>query len=89
MDPFLGGSFRRVAKPGVDRSATPGGATIRPDEALKEASKAPKVWTFNVAGYARIAFHNIESSQRAEQEIRARVSDLERISHDDGLLVSG
>jgi hypothetical protein len=36
-----------------------------------------------------IAFHNIESSQRAEQEIRARVSDLERISHDDGLLVSG
>jgi ribosome-associated translation inhibitor RaiA len=26
-----------------------------------------------------IAFHNIESSERAEQEIRARVSDLERI----------
>jgi cold shock CspA family protein/ribosome-associated translation inhibitor RaiA len=26
-----------------------------------------------------IAFHNIESSERAEQEIRARVSELERI----------
>ena len=26
-----------------------------------------------------IAFHNIESSPRAEQEIRARVADLERL----------
>jgi len=26
-----------------------------------------------------IAFHNIESSQWAEQEIRARVADLERL----------
>src|SRR5216683_8210699 len=55
------------------------GATIRPDEALIRQQKRQRYGYSMLQVPLEIAFHNIESSPWAEQEIRARVSELERL----------
>src|SRR5438132_6840810 len=55
------------------------GATIRPDEALIGSQKRQRYGYSMLQVPLEIAFHNIESSPWAEQEIRARVSELERL----------
>src|SRR5204863_8115145 len=54
--------------------------TIRPHPALTHLRKTPKVWSLPMLQVPlEIAFHNIERSDGAEQEIRARVAELERL----------
>jgi ribosome-associated translation inhibitor RaiA/cold shock CspA family protein len=55
-------------------------ATIRPAPALTRTAKsAEDMELFMLQVPLEIAFHNIESSDWAEQEIRARVADLEKL----------
>src|SRR5436190_7631140 len=54
-------------------------ATIRPDAALVRQKKRQRYGHPMLQVPLEISFHNIESSPSAEEEIRARVSELERL----------
>src|SRR5262249_38626206 len=72
--------FQRVANASDPLASAPFLATIRSRRTLTKRPKSAEDMEEPMLQVPlEIAFHNIASSQPAEQEIRARVADLERL----------
>src|SRR5262245_38646868 len=72
--------FQGVAIASGPLASAPFPATIHSHRTLTKGPKSAQDMEVPMLQMPlEIAFHNIASSQRAEQEIRARVADLERL----------